>query len=100
MEVVNGGREPIWLDLVRFAPNYYTPLEAANVARFALGKRLIAFGLLGWLFLPLLPLLPLKLLSARAANRHLREFFRTVGFPTGAIWPGKTAKGFLFYTGG
>ena len=74
LEVVNGGREPMWLDLVQLAPNYYTPLEAANVVRFALGKRLIAFGLLGWLFLPLLPLLPLKLLSARAANRHLSEF--------------------------
>ena len=96
LEVVNSGREPMWLDLVQLAPNYYTPSEAANVVRFALGKRLIAFGLLGWLFLPLLPLLPLKLFSARATNRHLSEFFRTIGFPTGAILPGTTVKGFVF----
>jgi LssY C-terminus len=96
LEVVNEGREPLWLDLVQLAPNYNTPLEVANVVRFALGKRLVAFGLLGWLFLPLLALLPLKLLSARAANRRLSELLRTVGFPTGAMLPGKTVKGFVF----
>ncbi len=70
LEVANGGAEPLWLDRVQLDPDYYTPLEAAHLAHFAMGTRLVAFGVLGWLFLPLLPLVPLKLLSARAANQH------------------------------
>ena len=89
LEVVNGGEEPLWLDRVQFDPDYYTPLEAAHIAHFAMGTRLVAFGVLGWLFLPLLPLVPLKLLSARAANRRLKKLFRAMGFPTGVIPPGR-----------
>jgi hypothetical protein len=96
LEVVNGGGEPLWLDRVQLDPDYYTPLEAAHLAHFAMGTRLVAFGVLGWLFLPLLPLVPLKLLSARAANRRMKDLFRTVGFPTGVIAPGKNVSGFLF----
>jgi LssY C-terminus len=96
LEVANGGGEPLWLDRVHLDPYYYTALEAANIVQFALGKRLMAFGLLGWLFLPLLPLLPLKLLGARAANQRLHRLFRTVGFPTGVIPPAKRVGGFLF----
>jgi hypothetical protein len=93
---VNGGEEPLWLDRVQLDPDYYTALEAAHLVHFAMGKRLVAFGLLGWLFLPLLPLVPLKLLGARAANQHLNKLFRAVGFPTGVIPRGKKVSGFLF----
>jgi hypothetical protein len=55
VEVVNGGTEPLWLNRIRVDPNYYTPLEAAHIAHFAMSTRLVAFGVLGWLFLPLLP---------------------------------------------
>ena len=96
LEVVNGGGEPLWLDRVQFDPDYYTPLEAANLAHFAMGRRLAAFALLGWLFLPLLLFAPLKLLSARAANKQLNKLFRAVGFPTGVIAPGQKVSGFLF----
>jgi hypothetical protein len=96
LEIMNGGEEPLWLDRVQLDPDYYTPLEAAHLVHFAMGKRLVAFGLLGWLFLPLLPLLPLKVLGARAANQHLDKLFRTAGFPTGVIPPGKKVSGFLF----
>ncbi len=96
LEIVNGGPEPLWLDRVQLDPDYYTPLEAAHLVHFALGKRLVAFGLLGWLFLPLLPLVPLKLLSARAANQQLNKLLRAVGFPTGVISPGEKVSGFLF----
>ena len=58
LEVVNSRRERLWLDRVQIDRNYYTPLEAAQLSHFSMGKRLVAFGLLGWLFLPLLPLLP------------------------------------------
>ena len=96
LEVANGGQEPLWLDRVQLDPDYYTPLETARLAHFAMLKRLVAFGVLGWLFLPLLPLMPLKLVSARAANRRMDELFRRVGFPTGVIAPGKKSSGFLF----
>ncbi|MFZ0679277.1 LssY C-terminal domain-containing protein [Candidatus Binatus sp.] len=96
LEVVNGGHEPLWLDRVQLDPDYYTPLEAAHLAHFAMGTRLLAFGVIGWLFLPLLPLVPLKLLSARAANGRMRELFRTLGFPTAIILPGKKVGGFIF----
>jgi hypothetical protein len=96
LEVVNGGGEPLWLDRIQLDPDYYTPLEAAHLAHFAMGTRLVAFGVLGWLFLPLLPLVPLKLLYARNANLRMNELFRTIAFPTGAILPGKKFSGFLF----
>jgi len=96
LEIVNGGSEPLWLDRVQLDPDYYTPLETAHLAHFAMRTRLVAFGVLGWLFLPLFPLVPLKLLSARAANRHMNEVFRAAGFPTGVIPPGKKVSGFLF----
>jgi hypothetical protein len=96
LEVVNGGDESLWLDRVQLDPDYYTPLEAAHVTRFAIGTRLVAFGVLGWLFLPLLLLVPLKLFSARAANDRMRRLFRTIGFPTGMILAGKKASGFVF----
>jgi len=96
LEIVNGGAEPLWLDRVLFDRNYYTPMEAANLARLAIGRRLVAFGLLGWLYLPLMPLVPLKLFSARAANRRMNQHFRAIGFPTGVIAPAKTVSGFVF----
>jgi hypothetical protein len=96
LEVENSGGEPLWLDRIRLDPDYYTPLEAATMVRFAIGTRIVAFGVLGWMFIPLLPLLPLKLLSARAANRRMNEIFRTVAFPTRVIPPGTKCSGFLF----
>jgi hypothetical protein len=96
LEIINGCAEPLWLDLVQIDPNYFTPLEAAELAHFSIGRRLAAFGLLGWLFLPLLPLIPLKLLGVRAANRRMNDLFRTAGFPTGVIASGKRVNGFLF----
>jgi hypothetical protein len=96
LEIVNGGGEPLWLDRVLFDRNYYTPLETANLAHFAIGRRLVAFGLLGWMFLPLLPLVPLKLFSAHRANQRLSKLLRAMGFPTGVIPPGKKVSGFMF----
>jgi len=96
LEVVNRGAEPLWLDRVQLDPDYFTPLEAAHLARFAIGRRLVAFGVLGWLFLPLFPLVPLKLVSARNANRLMGEIFRRTAFPTAVIPPGETVGGFLF----
>src|SRR5262249_55726589 len=65
LEITNQGTRPCRLRLASLDPNYYPPLEAAFVNHFHIGRRLIAFGLLAWLFLWLLPLLPFKLLAAR-----------------------------------
>jgi hypothetical protein len=77
-------------------PGYYTSLEAAYVNHFAVGKRLLSFGLLAWVFLPLIPLVPFKLFGARAANRRMNAYFKTRGFRPGPIQPGGERAGFLF----
>src|SRR5271155_2622784 len=47
LEIMNGGGEPLWLGRVSLDPDYYPPLEAAHLAHFAMGTRLVAFGVLG-----------------------------------------------------
>ena len=70
------GMQPVWIDIrngsgnafrlepFSIDPAYYPPLEAAYVNHFAMLKRLLSFGLLAWIFLPVLPLLPFKLYGA------------------------------------
>lgn len=84
------------LQLVEIDPNYYTPLEAAAACHFSILKRLSAFGLIAWLFLPLLLLIPFKLITAYRANRRIDEFFRSVAFHLRPIPPGGTSDGFVF----
>jgi hypothetical protein len=96
LRVVNRTARPCRLDFHRLDPAYYTALEAAYVNHFAPGKRLLSFGLLAWLFLPLLPLVPLKFFGARAANRRMNAFFQAQGFRPGPIPPGGERSGFVF----
>jgi hypothetical protein len=100
--------QPVWLritnradvhgrlHLVSIDPNYYSPHEAAAANHYAVGKRLIGFGLLGWLFLPLLIFVPLKLIGAWRANRKMDDFFREHAFRLRPIAPGKASEGFVF----
>jgi hypothetical protein len=94
----NGTDTPIRLELFSIDPAYYTPLEAAFVNHFAVGKRLLGLGLLAWLFLPLLPLIPFKVISAARANRRMDEYFKQHGLPIGIIPPGSERAGFVFAT--
>lgn len=98
IRIVNRTSGPCRLNLFGVDPAYYTPLEAAGLNHFSIGKRLAAFGLLAWMFLPLIPLLPVKLLSARAANLRMNDFFKTHGFSNGPIRPGGEKSGFVFTT--
>src|SRR5690242_7851661 len=50
LRVMNRGQVPLRLHLLSIDPSYYTPLEAAGVNHFSLGKRFSAFGLIGWLY--------------------------------------------------
>lgn len=102
------GIQPIWLriringeqsyrlHLGSLDPNYYSPLEAAFMSHFATGKRLAGFGLLAWLFFPLLIFVPLKYLGARAANRRMNAYFQEHGIGWGVIRPGSEVSGFAF----
>jgi hypothetical protein len=96
LRIVNRSDRLLRLLLVRIDPNYYTPLEAAAANHFSIVKRLSAFGLVGWLFLPLLLLIPFKLITAYRANRRMDEFFGSQAFHLRPIPPGGTSEGFVF----
>jgi hypothetical protein len=96
IHVVNKTDKSVRLDLFGIDPSYYTPLEAAYVNHFSIGKRLASFGLLSWLFLPLLPLVPFKFFGARSANRRMDQFFKKHGFGAGPVRGNNEKSGFVF----
>ncbi|BBO34241.1 LssY C-terminal domain-containing protein [Lacipirellula parvula] len=96
IRISNRSQSLLRLRLVRIDPNYYTPLEAAARNHFSFVKRLSAFGLIGWIFLPLLVLIPLKLITAYRANRRMDQFFSEHAFHMRPIPPGGVSEGFVF----
>jgi hypothetical protein len=98
LRVENRSPDSLRLQMVNLDPRYFTPLEAAAVNHFSIGRRLTAFGAIGWLFLPLLALAPLKLVTAHLANQRMDLFFKRHGFRIGSIHPGQVAEGFVFTT--
>jgi LssY C-terminus len=97
IEITNKGGQPYRLRLASLDPGYYPPLEAALINHFAIGKRVLGFGLLAWfVFLPLLILLPFKILSARAANRRMNAYFQEHAIGWGLIRAGSELSGFVF----
>jgi len=98
LRITNSGGQTYRLRLASLDPNYYPPLEAAYVNHFAIGRRLVAFGLLALLSLPLLLLLPFKVLGARSANLRMNAFFQDHGIVSSLIRPGQELAGFVFTT--
>ena len=98
LRIANRSAESLRVQMVNIDPKYFTPLEAAGVNHFSIARRLSAFGVMGWLFVPLLALVPLKLVTAWLANGRMDDFFRGRGFRLGPIAPGSTAEGFVFTT--
>jgi hypothetical protein len=97
LHIANNSAEPYRLRLASLDPSYYPPLEAALLNHFAIGKRLVGFGLLAWfLFLPLFLLLPFKVLAVRAANRRMDAYFQDHAIGWGLIRPGTELGGFVF----
>ncbi len=96
LHLVNRGSQAYRLRLASLDPSYYPPLEAAYVNHYRIGRRLLGFGLLAWLFLPLLILLPFKILGARIANSRMNDYFRKHGIGWGIIRPGQELSGFVF----
>src|SRR5262249_8060794 len=70
--------------------------EAAAISGFSIGKRLMAFGVLAWFFLPVLVLLICKIMSAHRANRRMEEVFKSVALRPAPARPGDSAEGFVF----
>ena len=97
VHIVNRSAQPSRLQFVAIDPNYFSPLEAAAINHYSSGKRLFGFGLLAWLFLPLLLFAADKALRRRIAqtggwtcsSRSTR--FRCVPIP-----PGGEQAGFVF----
>jgi hypothetical protein len=96
LQINNQGKVPYRLRLGSIDPSYYPPLEAAFVNHYRIGRRLLEFGCLAWVFFPLLLLLPLKVLGAWAANRRMNAYFQEHGIGWGLIAPGNELSGFVF----
>ncbi len=96
LEIANHGDRPYRLRLASLDPDYYPPLEAAYACHFHLVRRILAFGALAWVFLPLIVLLPFKILAARSANRRMNAYFQEHALGWGLIRPGNTVAGFVF----
>ena len=99
IRVVNHSPSPVRLLASRISPAYYTAREAAGNCHFSIVKRLLAFGVLIWLFvfLPLVLLaLPFKVAAVRRANRRMNECFQRLGFPLKMIKPRETAEGIVY----
>jgi hypothetical protein len=102
------GIQPVWLrianrsdasyrlNLLSIDPNYYSPYEAAAANHFSSGTHLWAFGLLVWLFFPLLILLPIRLINVRRANRKMDAYFQLRAFRLRPILPNTEVEGFVF----
>ncbi len=99
LRITNRGTMPLRLYLIGIDRNYYTPLEAAAINHFSMAKRLSGFGLIAWLFVPLLIfIVPFKLISAFLANRRMDDCFRAAAFRLRPISPGGSSEGFVFTT--
>ena len=96
VRVVNRSDQPYRLQFVALDPYYFSPLEAAALNHYSGGKRLLGFGFLAWLFLPLLILLPIKLFAVRRANRKMDAFFLEHAFRMHPIPTGGEQAGFVF----
>lgn len=96
LQIRNKSDRPYRLRLASIDPAYFPPLEAALLNHFGIGKRILAFGALAWLFLPMLLLIPFKVIGARRANRRMNAYFQEHGIGWGLIRPGEELSGFVF----
>ncbi len=98
LQVTNRHTSPLSLAALDIDPHYDTPLEAAGINHFSVLKRLSAFGVATWYFLPPVMLLPWKLITAARANPRMDDCFRQLAFPLRPILPGETAAGLIYTT--
>ena len=96
LRIENRSEVPLKLHFRGIDPRYFPPLEAAARCHFSILKRLSAFGIIGWMFFPMLLLAPLKLISVGWANRKMDAWFQSLGFHRRPIVPNHHSEGFVF----
>jgi hypothetical protein len=95
VEVSNHTSRPYRLQCVALDPAYYSPLEAAAACHFSGLKRLLGFGVLAWVFFPLVLVLAAKMLTVTPANRRMDSYFRNQAFRLRPVAPGDIQAGFV-----
>ena len=98
LRITNSGTQPWRLRLASLDPSYFPPLEAAFINHFGVGKQLIGFGLLAWLWLPLLILLPFRVFGAWSCNQRMNAYFQEHGIGSAMVLPNHELAGFVFTT--
>jgi LssY C-terminus len=96
LRIANRGQSAYRLNVLGIDPNYFSPHEAAGANHYKVGRRLLEFGFLAWIFFPLLLFLPSKLIGGWIANRKMDAFFQQSHFRMRPISPGGTSEGFVF----
>jgi hypothetical protein len=96
LRVINRSQSVFRLNMLSIDPNYYSSREAAGACHWSIGRRLMEYGFLAWVFFPLLLFLPFKLLGGWRANRQMDAFFQDHAFRLRPIHPGETSVGFVF----
>src|SRR3569833_917 len=62
LHVVNRSEQPYRLQFIAMDPIYFPPQEAATINHYSGAKRLLGFGVLAWIFFPMLLVLLIKLI--------------------------------------
>lgn len=96
ISVVNRSDTTLRLHFRSLDPHYFPPLEAATRCHFSILKRLYAFGVFAWYFLPYLFLAPFKFWGVYRANRRMDEIFQSLSFHRRPIVERTTSEGFVF----
>ncbi len=96
VSVRNDTAQPVRLQCVALDPDYFSPLEAAAVCHFSGLRRLLGYGLLAWLFLPVLGFLVFRLIVVRFANRKMDDVFRRLAFRLRPVPPGGEQAGYVY----
>ncbi len=97
LRIVNRSSHPYRLNLLAIDPNYFSPHEAAAANHYKVGKRLLEFGFLAFIFFPLLLFLPVKLLGGWIANRKMDTFFQNARLSPAADRAGARIGGLCIY---
>ncbi len=96
VRVKNGSQSVLRAQFLTIDPRYFPPLEAAARCHFSIVKRISTFGVVGWVFAPMLLLMPLKLLTAHWANQRMDTLFQDQSLHRRPIAPGETVEGFIY----
>lgn len=96
ISIKNESKEPYLFLQRTIDAHYYSAAEAAYISHFSTKKRLLSYGLIAFLFFPVLFFAPVSYFSARRANKKIDTFFQKHGIHNDIVMPEKTVAGFVF----